>query len=216
MTDETGFVADSIEELLLSIADGVREAQEALNALPPVDQFGRPQNGYHLPYLDFDIEVEISSVTVDSGGKKILRRVFSPKNSSTGSKEVTSRISGRLVSIPPGEGLPVPRLLTSSTKASARQHDITVRAANSAGEVLAGKRIEFNIDLEASTKLSAAEGINFRQKRAGTRLTEAEVVTDAEGVAHTRLTVASNEVPRAVISVAVTLGLATTSLIIST
>lgn len=216
MTDHAGFVADSIEELLLSLAEGVREAQEALNELPPVDQFGRPQNGYHLPFLDFEIEVDIKTVEVQTSAGTVLRRTFAPKSSSTGTTEIASKISGRIVSVPPGEGLPVARLIATSQQASARQHDIAVRAVNTAGEILSGKRVEFNIDMEASTRLSEADGVNLPAKRAGTRLAEAQVTTDNDGIARTRLSIASNEAPNAVFSVAITLGLTTTSLIIST
>ena len=217
MTDHAGFVADSIEELLLSIAEGVREAQEALNELPPVDQFGRPQNGYHLPYLDFDIEVDIQTVEVPvSGGNKVMKRVFKPATRTTDRRDISSKISGRIVSVPPGEGLPVARLIASANQASARQFDIAVRAANTAGEILSGKRLEFNIDMEASARLSAAEGVRLASKRAATRLTEAQVTTDDEGVAATRLSIASNEVRGAVFSIAITLGLTTVSLVVST
>lgn len=215
MSNESRFVANSIEELLVSLADGVREAQEALNDLPPLDDFGRPQNTYHLPFLDFEVEVEMQTVTVESGGTAMRKILVGPRASTTGTREISSKISGRLVAVPPGEGLPVARLIAASERTSLRKHAISVRAANSAGEVLAGKRVEFNIDMEASQRLSAAESVTLGQKKARTKLDVAEAVTDEQGQAATALTLDSREPAGASFVVTVNLGPTATSLIIS-
>ena len=70
MPDDSRFVAESIEEMLVALADGVREAQEALSDAQPVDVFGRPMPTYHIPYLDFEIAVEIETQRQDNGNSK--------------------------------------------------------------------------------------------------------------------------------------------------
>jgi biotin carboxyl carrier protein len=47
----------ALHEILLSIADGLNEAQKKLRSLPQYDEYGRPNTLYQLPYLDFSLEV---------------------------------------------------------------------------------------------------------------------------------------------------------------
>lgn len=57
MSDQSQFVAGTIEDILLGMADGLADAQERLNLLDPFDAYGRPRPQYHVPYLDFDLKV---------------------------------------------------------------------------------------------------------------------------------------------------------------
>ena len=81
--------------------------------------------------------------------------------------------------------------------------------------MLAGKRVEFNIDIEASQRLSAAESVTLGAKKARTRLDLAEAVTDEEGVAATALSLDSREPAGASFVVTVNLGATATNLIIT-
>ena len=45
MTQSSKFVANSVEQILLGLARGLRDAQAVLDDLPPTDAFGRPQPG---------------------------------------------------------------------------------------------------------------------------------------------------------------------------
>ena len=47
----------ALHEILLSIADSLNVAQHQLRAMPPYDEYGRPNTLYQLPYLDFSLEV---------------------------------------------------------------------------------------------------------------------------------------------------------------
>ena len=57
MSDQSQFVAGSIEDILLAMAEGLADAQDRLNLLDPFDAYGRPRPQYHVPYLDFDLKV---------------------------------------------------------------------------------------------------------------------------------------------------------------
>lgn len=188
MSADNRFLTESIEELLVAIADGVREAQEALSEAPPLDAYGRALPTYHLPYLDFNINVEMETVS-SSTGRPIVRLLGKNSGSSKTTKEASSSIAGRLVAIPPSDGLPVPLLTISSKKTSLRRHKIIVTAINSAGEILSGQGVELNINSEASKKLSEANGIAFTSKRAGTKVSDAILVTNEEGKAESTLSV---------------------------
>lgn len=186
MSNQDRFVSDSLGALLVSIADGVREAQDSLNSAPPTDAFGRPMTTYHLPYLDFEIKVDMETVST-TGGPWFLKinQLGGGQNNNASTRDVSSTISGRLVAIPPGDGLPTNILTLSSEKLTARRHKIKLSATNSAGEILAGHSIELNINLEASKQLSELEGVNLTSTRVGTTLQEVILETDQTGSAET-------------------------------
>ncbi len=219
MRDESRFVTESLEALLVSIADGVRDAQNALNSTPPLDAFGRPMATYHLPYLDFDLHVEMETVTTPNN---LSRLWIKPAGASTSSeRSVTSTISGRLISVPPGEGLPTPVLTVSSKLEKNLQnkstYKIIVTASNSSGETLVGQSIELNINVDASIRLSKAEKITLPEKLKGVNLTDVILVTDESGMAETVLTIVINNknIPaKAFIVLTAELGIATANLTI--
>lgn len=183
MAEQSRFVANSIEELLVALADGFREAQAALNDTPLLDAAGRPIASYALPFLDFTIAVEMTTSETQRG----LGRLALIVGKSVGESQsaVRSTVSGKLVATPPGEGLPVPRLDVTVGAMRDREVPITVRASNSAGELLPDQAIELNIDDDASARLS---GPGFRRDPA-VRLAAALLRTGADGIATTRLLV---------------------------
>lgn len=184
MSNESRFVSESLEALLVSIADGVREAQEVMSSAPSVDVFGRPMTTYHMPHLDFKVEVNMETVAKNgSRGGLLLKIRKQAEGSST--RDVSSTLSGRLVAIPPGDGLPTLILTISSERETARRHRITVSATNSAGEILVGHAIELNINRDASKQLSEVEGVTLNNLRQGTRLNDVILLTGAAGSAET-------------------------------
>lgn len=204
MSNENRFVSESLEALLVSIADGVREAQDALNSVKPVDAFGRAMPTYHMPYLDFEVQVEMETVTTASGSR--LLRINPLRGSTSSTREVTSTISGRLVAVPPGDGLPTPLLTLSSAWKKNREYEITVTAVNSAGEILAGQAVELNINLAASKQLSEIEGVTLPAKLEGTNVTEAILITDETGSASTLFTIGTRIPAKAVLVLSAELG----------
>ena len=219
MASDAKLVADSLEEMLVSIAEGVREAQEALDGLAPFDSFGRPVPGYFIPHLDFELLVDIETET-NSQGRPIFkvsaaRNIFGGGGGSSTSStksHTTSRITGRLVAIPPGEGLPVPQLILTAEKTGAGETLLTVRASNNAGEILAGQRIELNIDEEASKALSRGASPTLPDAR----LREAVLVTDEQGQAATTLVVSDGGNSGRQLLVVAQLGIATARVMVGT
>jgi hypothetical protein len=205
MTREAQFVADSVEAMLVGIAEGVRDAQEALNAIPAIDAFGRPLPTYHLPFLDFTIAV---SVTTETTAGRPFIRLTTPAPGSR-STELSSTLSGRLVASPPGEGLPVAQLALA-VQSSGNAHKLRITAANSAGEILGNQRIELNVDLDASAALS---GLPKPGPGAPVpaRLKDAIVITNDAGTAETELTFDAGAPARATIVVTALLGSARAS-----
>lgn len=57
MADQSKIHSLALQDILLSIADSLNQAQLHLNNVQPYDQFGRPNTTYHLPYLDFTLKV---------------------------------------------------------------------------------------------------------------------------------------------------------------
>jgi hypothetical protein len=213
MSNDSRFVADSLEAFLVSIAGGVREAQDEMSSAPPVDAFGRAMPTYHLPYLDFEMKVDVE--TVNKPGRPLFLRINPKSGSGESVREISSSISGRLVAVPPGEGLPTPILTISSLRLSARRHKIAISAINTAGELLVGQGVELNINMEASRQLSAAEDVALTGKRAGTVLDDAVMVTDESGSAETIFTIDSSLPSRVVFVLTAELGTGTANLRVS-
>ena len=203
MPVQSRFVGNSIEELLVSLAEGVREAQIALNEGPLVGPSGRPLATYHLPYLDFTIQVDMQT-RADSGGRPIALLFMAQAQSMSSS--VRSTISGRLVAIPPGEGLPVPRITFNVGGNIGGEAALTLTASNSAGEWLANQPVELNIDYADSQALSAARGVSGLIRLSGTHLREALLTTDAEGRASTVLRIDDQQAGKGVLMVVASIG----------
>ena len=214
MSEDSRFVAESLEALLVSIASGVRDAQDALSEAPPLDAFGRPMPTYHLPYLDFEVKVEAETVKT-AGGAVFLRVGSFGADKGNSSQEISSTISGRLVAVPAGEGLPTPILTMTSLRLSSRRHRIVVTAMNSAGEILAGQGIELNINMVASRELSEAQGADLNSARSGTGLDDVILVTDEAGSAETILNIDSSLSAKIVFVLTAELGMGIASLTVA-
>lgn len=185
----TGLAANSIEEMLVSLAQGVREAQETLNSMPQFDTFGRPAPGYFIPQLDFEFEVEMEVDTNGQGAPVMKMRPTrmlgapAPSQSQSSSAKSSSRISGRLVAIPPGNGLPMPQLVVTTSAEAGNVVRLDVTASNSSGERLAGQLVEINPDMAASEALAGGARLQLPT------LSSASLTTDEAGRASTRVTV---------------------------
>ena len=178
------FIADTLQTVIVGLADSITEAQEQLSQAPPLDSFGRPNAQYRIPYLDFEIGFKLVTQTSQDGARSFL--FFRPTGSSSSTDEVTSKISGRFVAIPPGEGLPLPVLtLTASGTGATRR--LTVDAANNTGEVLAGATIQLNVDLATSQAMSVAAGVTDPRITGNVTLGSAVLSTDQTGQASTEV-----------------------------
>jgi hypothetical protein len=216
MSDDGRFVAQSMEEMLVALARGVREAQEALSETLPFDAFGRPLPSYHIPYLDFEIAVQIQTQRQSQGkGLPVMRFLQLPQaqsSSSSSSSDLRSTISGRLVAVPPGEGLPIPALRLEAEALAGQRRSVRVQLSNSAGELLAGQRVELNIDTALSDQLTRVRASGATAPRAGTRLAQAVLVTDERGQAATEISLDPTEHAKAVIVLVAQAGAATARL----
>lgn len=206
---EGNFIADTLESVLVGMAESLREAQEELNSIAPLDGFGRPAPQYRIPHLDFEVGFQLKSETRSSGG---VRLFFAPVRNGESSKEVTSRITGRFVAVPPGEGMPVPQLAADITSAGNRR-TVTLTATTSAGEVLTGADIELNLDREASVGLSKAAGVSSPRLSA-VSLDRAVVQTDASGMAVAEVQLGGALQTAAVVVLVAELGFETLRLVI--
>jgi hypothetical protein len=200
MSDDGKFIADTLESVIVGMAESLREAQEELSEAAPLDAYGRPVPQYRIPHLDFEIGFKLVTDTKSGGG---MRVIFGQATDRT--RDVTSTISGRFVAVPPGEGLPLP-VLTLEITGSGNSRDIAVTAATSAGELLAGAQVELNIDKAASTALSAAAGVAAPRFDGQVTFGRAVVATEDTGTAETTLTFGPSLQRAAVVVVTAELG----------
>lgn len=204
------YIEGTIESLLGSIADGVREAQESLNDLPPVDIYGRAVPSYHIPYVDFDLAVNLSmrqSNESPSGSAHlpaVKRLRFNPVNH-TQTAEISSHISGRIVSVPPGEGLPLIELFAEedSEKKTAKDRLIRILVRNSHGELISGRKVEININWEMSLPLNTKQTLN---RQTAARLENSVLITRENGTTETYLYFGQNTRPSTVLILDINMG----------
>jgi len=204
MAESSQLVGNSLEELLVSMAEGVREAQVALNRAPVLDPSGRPLAVYQLPYLDFVIRVDVETRTSSGGRPVALLSMAKPQSSSTA--DVHSTISGRLVATPSGEGLPLPRINVVAGGNIGGVAALSLTVTNSAGERLANQPLELNIDDADSKELSAARGVTATTRLPGTRLRDALLTTDTDGRATTALLIDGAQAGKGVVVVVASIG----------
>lgn len=180
------FVAGTIEDILIAIGEGIRDAQDRLNQLDPFDEYGRPRPQYYLPHLDFTLKVNaVQTVTTESGpdepsrlrslapgqaasvALRDVRRVpisfalASPaRTSSSVTNEVYSTFSGRFLAVPPNDGMPQIALsITASAHPDGgRKRIIRVTSSHAAGEPVAGAVVEFNVDPMSTAALNQLPG----------------------------------------------------------
>ncbi|GEM_PF-1694198 len=173
------FLSGTIDQYLLNIAEGLRQAQEELSQM----QVTRPGEGtftYHIPSVEFELKLtfeleqdsspETSAINplaltgvLPESLKKFRRiptikaRPVNPNTAPSGSFEAgaSSTLKGRFVSVPANGGAPLPVLeVTAEPGDSGKEVTIIAEVSNAAGEALAGTNVEFNIDREFSELLN--------------------------------------------------------------
>lgn len=145
MSEAARISAEAIAALLGGLADALTSAQQTMAELPPLDAFGRPLPSYRIPELDFAFEIE--SVQAGSGSDR-LRWQLQPARAASPHTTVSSHISGKIVAVPPNQGLPQTLIV-----AIQRGKLLEVRLSNSAGEILTETPVELEFDPKASIAL---------------------------------------------------------------
>lgn len=180
--------ADAVRDMLVGLADALRTAQDTLSEAGRISEGGM---GYEIPYLDFTFEVEFSEqVSNQPSTVAPLLKLF-PRTSSSGGlnreTEITSRISGRLVSTPTHGGRPA-ALLEMALVHDEHGPAIDILLSNTAGERLTEAFIELQVDADMTERL-----IGFRptptQRLA--LLTSQTVLTDDQGYVRLPLSIGS-------------------------
>jgi hypothetical protein len=241
MSSAGSFVAGTIEDILVAIAQGIRDAQDRLNALEPFDEYGRPRPQYYLPQLDFTLKINAveSSTTETAPAPANQLRSFVPaapgalgfayrravpinfalasptRSSSSTSNEVYSTITGRFVAVPPNEGMPQIALTVTSTAhpGGGRRRMIKVAAAYATGGPVGGATVEFNVDPVSTAALNQLPGpLAVDNVRF---FDSGAVVTDADGVAATAVDFAAAPAAASKLLVVANLGPVRASLLIA-
>ena len=178
-------VSDTIESVLVGMADSLRQAQDSLSLAPPLDQFGRVVPQYEIPYMDFEVGFKLVTQKTSTGKSQIF---FKPVTSSSATQEITTKLQGRFVAVPPGEGLPVPILQIETRIIDPMTREISVLASNSANETLSGVEVEINFDKTGSESLAKSVGPRAAKFDNAVTISNALPITGENGVATTIVT----------------------------
>lgn len=186
--------AFALKDILVSLADGLSDAQEELNNQAPFDDLGRPNTIYQLPYLDFKLQVvtefeQEEVIATEKSVKGALR--FTPAKSISNDSDrigIFSTISGRFVATVPNEGLPKTELEVDVSEITGPINgiysvNVVTTLGNAVGERISNKTVSFNVDETATQeingdKLKAISEFYFDP---------AEIETDKNGIANTTI-----------------------------
>ena len=203
----------TLDDFLLSLADGITQAQETLSRSGVTGPPGR-QVAYQLPRVDFEVKMNLR-VVEDEGLSARYRAVrpdrfnakhllFKPLSTEEASStlEIAAVIKGAFVAVPANNGLP-PTVIETTIQSTADPRVKRVRATvrNAAGEPRAGVNVQFNVDREESAALTTGSGGTFTLT-IGTGFVVGVVATDANGVAEADLQIAAGQ-PRAVLALVI-------------
>lgn len=145
--------ADAVRDMLVGLADALRTAQDTLSEAGRISEGGM---GYEIPYLDFSFEVEFSEQTSNQPESTLPILKLFPRTSSSGGlnreTDITSRISGRLVSTPTHGGRPA-ALLEMVLVTSEGGPVLDILLSNTAGERLTEAIIELQVDADMTERL---------------------------------------------------------------
>lgn len=188
-------ISDSLDDYLVSLADGLAEAQLRLDDMASVS--GPEGIRYQIPKLEFDLKVDFSlQVNTEESGEPVKRFLIKAKNDSSTStnstQSVTSTLSGSFVAVPVNQGTPAHVVETELVRRSANEVVLNVYVYHANGEPAANVEVEVNIDRERSDSLNKAE--RRAVLKSATELSEGVLLTSTEGVATTQLIIAAQEV----------------------
>lgn len=208
-TDKSGeMITAPIDDYLLSIADSLQRVQLQLNQSKVLSVDGQSYTTYQLPKLEFELKMSIEmDTTVQEGQTRSVMRAVpvNPDQSSRSSKksqsiESASIIKGVFIAVPRDMGKPPPKIRTFIERFSKDEYKIIASIQSAVGEYLKDIEVHFNIDLEMSQQLNAADNIE-KELGKDTYLLEAIQLTDENGIASTTLHVGEEEMAMASIAV---------------
>jgi len=209
----------SIDDYLLSLADGVCLAQRKLSQMVIPGQFGQPSTVYQLPKVEFELKMSFEMETGSPDPRTLLpgeQAVNAPKlrvrpanmqGGASASIEASSVIRGSFVATPAKGGKPPAVIQTFLKKgASAREVIITVDISSAAGELLEDVVVQYNIDNELCRTLNDSfkpADSGFYEFQPDTKLAKGVVKTKADGKSENRLQIDAKESIGATVAVVI-------------
>lgn len=201
----------TLDDFLLSLADGVTQAQAELARAGAVGPPGA-QFSYHLPRVDFEFRLNLRVVEDAAlstryealrpprpGDRHLMFKPALPgAGGGTGGSsalDIAATLRGALVAVPANDGLPGLVLTVQVDMAEPAAPRVRVQARNTAGEALAGLAVEFNVDREETLALSGQDSDTGFEVAPGTRFEQARVLTGADGQALGRIALGADQQP---------------------
>jgi hypothetical protein len=195
----------TLDDFLLSLADGVAHAQTELSRAGAFGPPGR-QSLYQLPRVDFELKMNLRVVNdpalslryrplrpLRANDKHLLFRPLAAEEAA-GTLEIAAVIRGAFVAIPANNGLPGPMIDVAVKTEDPKRPTVRVTARNAAGEPLPGTEVQLNVDREESALLTAGPGGAY-DIAPDTGFDRPVVTTDANGVAEAGLKISSDQKP---------------------
>jgi hypothetical protein len=195
----------TLDDFLLSLADGITQAQAELARAGALGPPGR-QFAYHLPRVDFELRMNLR--VVEDAGLSSRYRMLRPMRANdkhllfkpvaaeeaSSTLEIAAVVRGAFVAVPANDGLPSIVLRTTVTAEDPAAPIVRITARNAAGEAVTGLDVQVNVDREESAALTEATGRTLVLD-AGTGFDAGVVTTGAGGTADAVLRIPKTQGP---------------------
>jgi hypothetical protein len=199
LIDVDDLPAATIDDYLVSLAEGVAEAQRRLDAVRVSGAGGSVR--YRIPKLDFQLRmtVNIERQPVPVGSKRRAPVLKMQALRETSQASIASTISGSLIAIPEAGSAPDPVIGISVTQPEelpegapegVRALAIQISLIDRAGTALVEETVQLTIDRERMGDLDQDASL-----AAGTGLAESVLQTDEYGLATTWLWIGGTQSP---------------------
>lgn len=202
--DPTDLFEATLDDYLVGLANGIRQAQAQLNAIVIDGPPGQPAIGYQLPRVDFELKLAfaLSHAAPAPGAAPTVRLVARAPQPIAGgfTAEGTSTLRGSFVAVPLAAQRPPVVLTVGFRLRDPRTVELQAILADALGAPQKGVEIEFNVDRDRSLALGgdAAEPL-----AEDTRVEPAVAVTDDAGQAIATLVISEREPAHALVAVVV-------------
>ncbi|MCB9529508.1 MAG: hypothetical protein H6703_02530 [Myxococcales bacterium] len=213
--DPTDLFEATLDDYLVGLANGIRQAQAQLNAIVVDGPPGQPAIGYQLPRVDFELKLAfaLSHAAPAPGAAPTVRLVARAPQPVAGgfTAEGTSTLRGSFVAVPIAAQRPSVVLSLAFRMRHERDIELEATVVDALGEPQAGVEVEFNVDRDRSLALGGEAAEPLAED---TRVEPAVAVTDDAGHAVANLVISEREPAHALVAVVVdALGVSETLLV---
>lgn len=191
MTDTDEFLIATIDDYLLSIADGIQLAQSKLDQLPTTSAVSQtPSHTYYIPKIDFELKMTVSieeRTRENVGGVRptLMMRPVQKEELEQVNAQAVSTLRGSFVAMPITQPQ-APITAISYIRINEQNKPMIGVEIKAVGGNVKGHEVHFNVDRDLSRIANADIGLNAAPKLT-TMFVDPVVYSNDNGIAQSQL-----------------------------